>query len=243
MPIDFVWDIFAENNGTKNKEEFYNRIIKYKQRIGVDENIPYIGCIVLTDPFFFEQKQWINPMSDWSSSIVTGKKYSTTSGEGERVYNEVLKRLNKSNDLVIGNSGEKARVLNYYEALTKHRLGQGAFRIVVTDAYHRTCAISGEKTLPVLQEAHIKAFSENGPNSVENGLLLRSDLHTLFDRGYITIDKDYRVEVSKKLVQGFGEKNSYNCYHGKKLIQVPNDKYAKPSLKYLEWHNQKVFLR
>ena len=39
------------------------------------------------------------------------------------------------------------------------RLGQGSFRIVVTDAYERRCALTGERTLPVLDAAHIKPYS------------------------------------------------------------------------------------
>ena len=50
------------------------------------------------------------------------------------------------------------------------RLGQGAFRVVVTEAYHRRCAISGEKTLPVLEAAHIKPYTQEGPHEISNGL-------------------------------------------------------------------------
>jgi putative restriction endonuclease len=59
------------------------------------------------------------------------------------------------------------------------RLGQGAFRVVVTDAYDRRCAITRERTLPVLEAAHIKPYSEGGIHDLPNGLLLRSDLHRL----------------------------------------------------------------
>lgn len=56
------------------------------------------------------------------------------------------------------------------------------------------------KTLPVLDAAHIIPFSENGPN-ISNGILLRTDIHTLFDKGYITIDENYIVEVSKNCMR------------------------------------------
>ena len=59
------------------------------------------------------------------------------------------------------------------------RLGQGSFRVLVTDAYGRQCAATGERTLPVLQAAHIHPYAVGGPHRVDNGLLLRSDLHTL----------------------------------------------------------------
>ena len=51
------------------------------------------------------------------------------------------------------------------EYLIRPRLGQGAFRVLVTEAYHRRCAFTGERTLPVLNAAHIKPYSQNGPTS------------------------------------------------------------------------------
>lgn len=78
------------------------------------------------------------------------------------------------------------------------RIGQGAFRAIVTDAYKRRCAITGEKTLPVLEAAHIKPYSESGPNLTKNGLLLRSDMHILFDKGYMTVSNNH-LEVSRRI--------------------------------------------
>ena len=54
-----------------------------------------------------------------------------------------------------------------------------------------------ERTLPVLEAAHINAYAHGGPHQLSNGLLLRSDLHTLFDRGYITVDpSEAKIVVS-----------------------------------------------
>jgi len=83
--------------------------------------------------------------------------------------------------------------------LVRPRLGQGAFRVLVIDAYQRRCAITGERTLPVLQAAHIKPHASSGPHEVRNGLLLRADLRILFDRGYVTVTPDLRVEVSRRI--------------------------------------------
>jgi hypothetical protein len=63
--------------------------------------------------------------------------------------------------------------------LVRPRLGQGAFRVIVIEVYDRRCTITGERTLPVLEAAHIKPYVSGGPHPPENGLLLRSDLHTL----------------------------------------------------------------
>ena len=71
--------------------------------------------------------------------------------------------------------------------LVTPRLGQGAFRVLVTDIYHRRCAVTGERTLPALDAAHIRPYGEGGEQRRPNGLLLRRDIHSLFDAGYVTV--------------------------------------------------------
>jgi putative restriction endonuclease len=128
----------------------------------------------------------------------------------------------------------------YELALVKKRLGQGGFRIAVTDAYGRRCAVTGERTLPVLQAAHIKPYSQSGPHSIENGLFLRSDLHTLFDRGYVTVTQDLKLRVSRKIRDDFENGRDYYALDGRDLnVPVPPD--PRPSPGYLEWHNDAVF--
>jgi putative restriction endonuclease len=127
------------------------------------------------------------------------------------------------------------------EILTKVRLGQGAFRVMVTDAYSRRCAITGEKTLPVLEAAHIKPYAKSGPHFVSNGLLLRSDMHKLFDNGYLTITKDLQIVVSKKIKEEFENGKEYYKYHGQHLAFIPKTEINQPFPSYLEWHNEKIF--
>ncbi len=74
---------------------------------------------------------------------------------------------------------------DYREILARFRLGQGAFRIMVTEDYGRACAITGNHTLPVLEGARIRPYGESGPHLVANGLVLRADLHKLTDDGYL----------------------------------------------------------
>jgi putative restriction endonuclease len=82
--------------------------------------------------------------------------------------------------------------------LVRPRLGQGAFRVLVTDVYRRRCAVSGERTLPALDAAHIRPYGEGGEHAAQNGLLLRRDIHSLFDAGYVTVTPDLRFEVSRR---------------------------------------------
>ena len=102
-------------------------------------------------------------------------------------------------------------------------------------------AYFGEKTMPVLQAAHIRPFSEQGPNKPQNGLLLRADVHILFDKGYITVTPDLHVEVSKKIKEEYENGRDYYKYHGAQLANLPQTEMVRPSREFLEWHNDRVF--
>jgi len=240
LPISLAWEVFGRKNGTKDYIEFLERLRKYREKNGIDASYPYVGCIVLTEPFFFDEKDWIPQPDNWPSNTVVGKNMDTEKGEGKRLFQEICDRLQGSSATsYVATNETKER---YQYSLSKHRLGQGAFRVLVTDAYLRQCAISGEKTLPVLEAVHIKPYAENGPNHVQNGILLRSDIHKLFDKGYITIAPDFRVEVSKRIKEDFGNGKIYYQYHGQKLSVIPKRVEELPAKDYLSWHNENVYL-
>lgn len=239
LPTFLAWEAFGEENGTGSFDELNKRILKYRGRNGIGEN-PQIGCIILADVFYFDEQDWIAVPSDWSNNIVQGKTYDLNTESGRYLYSEVQERLQARR------SGEQIQLVceqgeRYSESMTKHRLGQGAFRVEVTNAYNRRCAITGEKTLPVLQAAHIKPYAAKGPHRIDNGLLLRSDLHTLFDDGYITIDKEYRISVSDRLHSDYGNGKDYYKYHGKELLILPSSITDRPSCEFIEWHNDHVY--
>jgi putative restriction endonuclease len=125
------------------------------------------------------------------------------------------------------------------EFTTRSRLGQGGFRAIVTQEYQKRCAITGEITLPVLEAAHIQSYAEQGPHDVTNGVLLRADLHKLFDKYYITITHDYRVEVSSRIREEYENGRDYYALHGRRLIILPESEGNRPAINYLEWHNNK----
>jgi len=60
--------------------------------------------------------------------------------------------------------------------------------------------------------------------TINKGLLLRRDFHTLFDRGYITLDKNLTVEVSHRIKEDFGSDKEYYAHHGIKLVILPDRK-------------------
>ncbi len=241
LPVFLAWQAFGKENGVKTVDELNRRIEKYRSRNSIGSN-QQIGCIILTDVFYFDEQDWIPVPSDWSNSIVQGKTYDDSSETGKRLYDEVMYHFplySPRGEMITSRRQVEANQYGLY--VTKHRLGQGAFRISVTEAYNRRCAVSGEKTLPVLQAAHIQPYSEDGPHQVNNGLLLRSDIHTLFDDGYITIDKDYRISVSNHLHDDYGNGKDYYKYHGQELLILPNEISSRPSKEFIEWHNDHVY--
>jgi putative restriction endonuclease len=246
LPLSLAWLAFGEKNGTASQEECRKKILHYRNARHDDDHDPQIGCIVLTEPFFFEHSQWIPVPKDWAANIVSGKTYDTEdSGEGFKLWEEVKVRLFSHGDKeleAVGVQGDESKERYSDPFLTRARLGQGGFRVVVTDAYQRQCAISGEKTLPVLEAAHIKPYAEAGPHQVQNGLLLRSDLHILFDKGYVTVDPKLKVLVSPRIKKEFENGRDYYAYHGRKLLVVPEKIAEQPSREYLDWHLRERFL-
>ncbi len=97
-----------------------------------------------------------------------------------------------------------------------------------------------EHALLVLKAAHIRPYSEGGDHSIQNGLLLRMDIHRLFDCGYVTVTPDYRFEASRRLRDEFDNGRAYYAFHGHR-IQLPAVPGARPDPALLTWHNENIF--
>ncbi len=147
LPLSLAWDAFHEKNGAASLETL-KALITSKLRDSAVKSVadPVIGCSILACPFFFPRNQWIPVPADWSTYIVQGKSYDSREESGARLWALVEERLNfgavtGSLDLqgasISGEEGERYGS----PALVRARLGQGAFRVLVTEAYHRRCAI------------------------------------------------------------------------------------------------------
>lgn len=101
--------------------------------------------------------------------------------------------------------------------------------------------MTGEKALPVLDAVHIRPVTEGGQHRLDNGLLLRTDVHRLFDTGYVTVTPDGRFLVSHRLKDDFDNGEPYMPFHGQR-IWMPGDPGSQPSREGLEWHSDTVFL-
>jgi len=88
-----------------------------------------------------------------------------------------------------------------------------------------------------LDAAHIRPFAELEEHYIRNGLLLRSDVHRLFDAGYITVTPDYHVEASESLHADFDDGETYRELHGRE-ISTPQEEEFRPDPEALAWHNE-----
>jgi putative restriction endonuclease len=243
MPCSLAWESFGIANGVKSLGEMRARIIKYR-RVSTDHREDFtIGCRILTQPFFWPEFEWIPVPESFSLRTVRFKRYSTEESDGLRLWTTVCDRFSRhENDHVLKEHDEYEVAERYGSPkLIRPRLGQGGFRMMVTDAYNRKCAVTGEKVLPALEAAHIKPYSAGGPHEVANGLLLRRDIHSLFDAGYVTVTKDLRFEVSRKVKEQFHNGREYYSLHGRKIL-LPDGSDMRPKPSWLEWHNSEAYL-
>jgi putative restriction endonuclease len=237
LPTSLAWEAFGEKNGATTIFEMRSRIEQYRRIRGNPHEDYTIGCVILDSPFFLEERDWLPVPEDFSPNIVQGKSYDLTAGTGRELWENLKLKL----------MVEKPSVVTDVDApifgepvLVQQRLGQGAFRILVTDVYERRCAITGGKALPTLEAAHIRPVSEGGNHHVGNGLLLRSDFHKLFDRGYVTVTPNRILRVSQHLKKDFDNGHEY-LQHDRKEIWVPKLDSERPSKELLEWHGDQIF--
>jgi putative restriction endonuclease len=236
LPARLAWEAFGEKNGATDYDSLRKRVQQYRQE--TIRGDPEIGCNVLNGPFFFAERDWLPVPDSWAPNIVRGRTFDTAEADGARLWDAATERLH------IGVTPRAAATEPRFgvDYLTRARLGQGAFRVLVTEAYARRCAVTGERTLPVLEAAHIRPYADEGPHLVANGLLLREDLHTLFDRGYLTITEDLRVVVSKRIKEEFTNGREYYRYDNQSLASLPAAPDDLPSTEFIRWHNEHVYL-
>lgn len=231
LKVSEAWRYFDEGNGVASEPELLRAITGYRRAPA--ESDPIIGCVLLRDLFFVAPEDAPAAPPDFARNIVRWKRYELT---GNSYVELALRHVLQADEP----SAIRGPVFGD-PRLTVPRLGQQAFKSMVLTAYHRRCAITGAKITPVLQAAHIRPVAQQGEHRLDNGLLLRSDVHILFDQGYLGVDDKLRIQVSPHLRTDFGNGAEFYA-RANSAIEVPERRADRPSIDAVTWHMDTVFL-
>ena len=236
FPCSLAWEIFREANGALSLRQMRERIIKYRKADPNYQSDFTIGCRILTQTFFLDEPDWVRPPKSWAKNIVRYKTYNTTDEEGFNLWHMANAHTSNRPSQQLA----ETRMPYGEPTLVPPRLGQGAFRFAVTDTYQRRCAVTRERTLPALDAAHIFPYHLGGGHEVSNGLLLRRDIHSLFDAGYVTVTPSWDFEVSRAIRDEFENGRDYYALHGTR-IRIPDQPNLRPDSNALAWHNENIY--
>lgn len=165
----------------------------------------------------------------------------------EGLVYEAEKIIEKLSDKSVEDKYLKSEEIDYSSKdkirLVKTRINQGFFRSSVLSAYNNTCAITNTKINELLVASHIKPWAADSKNRLNphNGICLNSIHDKAFDKGLITIDNKFRIIISGRLKEYYSNKfisDVFKKYDYKKIL-IPQK--FKPSLDFLEYHNDVIF--
>ena len=245
LRVSEAWRFFGEGNGVASHDVLRAKIAAYRAKNrGAPDPDPEIGCVLLSLPFFVDDADSLAGPPDFGKAIVRFKGYELAAGSYvERAFAQLI---DEAGVRAVGDDGEPTIIpgpvyrKDWQEVQVRTR--QSWFRAAVTLAYDRRCAVTGNRVVPVLQAAHIRPVAEEGENRVDNGLLLRSDVHILYDAGYLGVDQRRRLHVSPRLRADFGNGEEFYSKAGAELSVLPGRAADRPAAEALEWHMDTKFL-
>jgi predicted restriction endonuclease len=135
----------------------------------------------------------------------------------------------KGEDDLVADEDEAAQPAEKVWQAICQRRGQADFRQSLLKAYEGRCCITDCNAQPALEAAHIVGYAESGSQHVGNGLLLRADVHTLFDLGLVRI----KPETMQVVLDESLRKTSYEELHGRQ-IRLPKSKQESPAKALLQ---------
>jgi len=250
LPLSVAWEAFGEDNGAPDLATFDAQVRGYRDPDRRDRLPNYeIGCIMISRPVFFDDAHFVRRATDWQiQGAVIGGTFDADVGEGRRVWEECRLQA-QAEGWYLASPAADAEIdaPRFGEPrLVAPRRGQKTFQLAVIAAYDRACAVSGEHSLPVLEAAHIRPYADHGSHETSNGLLLRSDIHRLFDRGLVTVTPDFEFKVSARLLADYRNGRTYYELERRLTdsggIRLPANPRDRPDRELLDWHSRERFV-
>ncbi|MHB9315005.1 HNH endonuclease [Fusobacterium polymorphum] len=229
MTIPDTWKKYGRGNGRESLDSMMKSLKGIQEKNNMQSSIE-IGCIILENVFFLDK--WIEEPSDWSKSIVSGKKYSTDTKIGLDLFNLVNKSVIDEIESEVNSLSLKGKERVVF---VKARVNQSIFREHLLKKYH-TCCLCKVENQALLIASHIKPWAASNADEkldVENGLLLCPNHDALFDGGFITFDNDGKIVISSRLSQI--DRTFTN------VIPTMKINLSEKNKEYLEYHRKKIF--
>jgi putative restriction endonuclease len=208
-----AWKKFAIGNGEASLDRVLERLRSINKAIDPDS---MIGCIILKDAVYFRDKDFI-----------AAEELGTTFSQGIQKFKYLTGAACEENRDSVVVREHLRREYSYGRA----RVASGPFRDTLLNIYGK-CTVTGADYPLVLRAARIDPDSQD--NNPRNGLLLRSDIHTLFSANLLTVGEDYRVKLSQIL-----ESTSYEGLEGKG-IYLPKDPKLYPLQEALKKRRERL---
>lgn len=245
LGLEEAWLAFGDKNGDPDQLRFLERIGGYRGLDLLDptaERKP-LGCTILRDAVFWPRERWLpwGTAEGWAKTGIQRGKAETDPARVSRLMAEIqLDSMSEPEDFAETFQPLEIDDREIVLARSRARVGQGAFRSRLLDAYGRRCAITGERTEPVLDAAHVQPYLGPRSNHLQNGLILAKEFHTLFDLGYVTITPEFTVRVSPELHAEWSNGKRYYQFQDAP-VRVPDDRGMQPSRAALDWHAKKIY--
>jgi putative restriction endonuclease len=232
LSVEDAWKRWGPANGVRTLEELNARIREFASKRSVlplPASNPVIGCIVLKDCVFLEERDQFAPQEvglPFPAPIVKWKRFETD------LVIPVERELPipSAPFSLVGVPDD-----NWETIRRRKRVAQPLFRRNIIEAYDGRCALTQSDFPEVLEAAHIQPFRGFASHHVQNGIALRRDIHRLFDAGLLTFEADGTVKLAAVL-----SATSYAGLAGQKA-QFPSEQDNRPSLDALKFHQENVF--
>lgn len=244
MDIPSAWRLFGHGNGVASEEELRTRASSV---LNLTLDAP-INCLVFDNIQLLPPQRYFDiSLARFPNGIMGPKFYEEGELEDVAAAFETHAGPYRHRELaeaetILRNQGlfdpatiETAR--QYQLRAICQRMGQSAFRLTLLGAYLGRCSVSDCDAVEALEAAHIIPYKGAATNTIQNGLLLRSDLHTLFDLGSWTLSDDYRVILSPRLI------NTVYAQFDTQPLRLPNQTNLFPSVEAIRHHRQNTFAR
>jgi putative restriction endonuclease len=173
-------------------------------------------------------------LNDWDSLILETEKIKAQLG----IVNASADKNRQDEEIIVPQGYT-------YEQVKRVRVGQDFFRKTILASYDNRCCITGLSIPKLLIASHIKpwcASDENEKTNPQNGLLLNALFDAIFDKGYITIDKNFKVVLSTMLKNSTDQFVRISIYpYADRKILLPQR--FLPDKNFLQYHNDVIFIR